>query len=70
MKVNSKKQPDLFTFDLPLAARANPVTYLKATVKDAATKKRLAAATIELIELTTGTILSTSTTDAKGRNSY
>jgi len=63
---NAKNQPDLFTFDLPPAARANPVTYLKATVKDASTQKRLPEATIELIELATGTILSTSTTDTKG----
>jgi len=63
---NSNKQPDLFTFDLPPAARANPVTYLKATVKDASTQKRLPEATIELIELASGTIMSTSTTDAKG----
>ncbi len=60
------KQPDIYSFELPLAARANPVTYVQATVKDATTQKVLPDATIELIELNTNTVISTSTTDQAG----
>lgn len=60
------KQPDIYSFELPLAARANPVTYVKATVKDGTTAKALANATIELIELNSGTVISTSKTDIAG----
>ena len=37
------KDLDIFTFELPEAARATPVTYLKAIVKDADTKEPLQA---------------------------
>lgn len=60
------KQPDIYSFELPAAVRANPVTYVQATVKEAGTNNILADANIELIELQTNTILSTSKTDKKG----
>lgn len=63
----AKRQPDIFTFDLPTSLQPNPVTYVKATVKDAITKKRIAKARIELIELSTGTTLSTAQTDEQGQ---
>lgn len=63
----AKRQPDIFTFDLPASLRPNPVTYVKAIVKDATTQKRIAKATIELIELSSGTILSTAQTDEQGQ---
>ncbi len=63
----SRKQADIFTFDLPASLRPNPVTYVKAIVRDASTKKRIAKATIELIELSSGTVLSTALTDEQGQ---
>ncbi len=63
----AKKQPDIFTFDLPDALRPNPVTYVKAIVRDANSQKRIAKANIELIELGSGTILSTALTDEQGQ---
>jgi len=59
-------QPDIFTFELPNALRPTPVTYVKATVKDAVTTKKLANAKIEVIDLMTNEIFSTSKTDAYG----
>ena len=50
-------QPDIYSFELPVAARANPVTYVQATVKEAGTKKILSGAKIELIELSTNTVI-------------
>ena len=63
----AKRQPDIFTFDLPTSLQPNPVTYVKAIVRDAATKKRIAKAKIELIELSTGTVLSSAQTDEQGQ---
>jgi len=60
------KQPDIYSFELPVAARANPVTYVQAIVKEAGTQQILADANIELIELSTNTIISTSKTDEQG----
>jgi len=60
------KQPDICSFELPVEARAPPVTYVKATVKEAGTKMILADANIELIELSTNTVLSSSKTDKQG----
>jgi len=37
----AKVDIDIYSFELPVAARANPVTYVKAIVKDADTKKPL-----------------------------
>ena len=65
--IASNKQPDIFRFDLPEALRPTPVTYVKATVKDASTNSLLADATIEIIELSSGMVLSTSKTDDKGQ---
>ena len=65
-KLLSRKQPDIFTFEMPEALRPTPVTYVKATVKDALTTKKLANAIIEVVDLTTNEIFATSTTDNKG----
>ena len=60
------KQPDIYSFELPVAARATPVTYVQATVKDGNSKKLLADANIELIELSSNTVISKSKTNAQG----
>jgi len=65
-KLTARRQPDIFTFELPKALQPTPVTYVKATVKDAVTTKKLANAKIEVIDLMTNEIFSTSKTDAKG----
>lgn len=65
-KLTSRRQPDLFTFEMPKALRPTPVTYVKATVKDAVTTQKLANATIEVVNLVTNEVFSTSKTDAKG----
>ena len=65
-KLTSKRQPDIFTFEMPKALRPTPVTYVKATVKDAVTTKKLANAKIEVIDLMTNEVFSTSKTDAYG----
>jgi len=65
-KRTSRKQPDLFTFEMPETLRPIPVTYVKATVKDAITTKKLANAKVEVINLLTDEVFSTSKTDAKG----
>ncbi|MFK7978366.1 MAG: OmpA family protein [Saprospiraceae bacterium] len=65
-KRTSRRQPDLFTFEMPQSLRPTPVTYIKATVKDALTTQKLANAKIEVVNLLTNEILSTSKTDAKG----
>ena len=59
-------EPDIFTFELPEQVRATPVTYIKAIVKDGATKELLVDATIELIELSSGVVLSNSKSDEQG----
>ena len=65
-KLTSKRQPDLFTFELPKALRPTPVTYVKATVKDAMTTQKLVNAKIEVINLITDEVFATSQTDEKG----
>lgn len=65
-KLTSRRQPDIFTFEMPAALRPTPVTYVKATVKDAVTTKKLANAKIEVIDLNTNEIFSSSKTDASG----
>ncbi len=65
-KLTSRRQPDLFTFEMPEALRPTPVTYVKATVKDAVTTQKLANAKIEVINLITDEIFATSQTDDKG----
>jgi len=49
---NKKLDIDIYSFELPEAARATPVTYVKAIVKDAGTKKPLQAYT-QLTNLST-----------------
>ncbi len=65
-KLTSRRQPDIFTFEVPKALRPTPVTYVKATVKDAVTTKKIANAKIEVIDLMTNEVFSTSKTDAYG----
>ncbi len=65
-KLTSRRQPDIFTFEMPKALRPTPVTYVKATVKDAVTTKKIANAKIEVIDLMTNEVFSTSKTDAYG----
>lgn len=65
-KVRSRKQPDIYSFELPVAIRPTPVTYVKATVKDAATTEKLKNARIELVNLANGQTIASSTTDEKG----
>lgn len=65
-KITSKRQPDLFTFEMPQALRPTPVTYVKATVKDALTTQKLANVKIEIVNLLTNEVFSTSKTDTKG----
>lgn len=56
---------DIYSFDLYEAARPNPVTYVKATVVDAVTKKPLIAK-LEIVELETGKTFATTVTEADG----
>jgi len=65
-KLLSRKQPDIFTFEMPIDLRPTPVTYVKATVKDALTTQKLANAKIEVVDLTTNQIFATSKTDYQG----
>ncbi len=53
---------DIYTFDLPLAAQPNYVTYVKGKIIDDVTRKTLTA-TIELIDLETGKVLQETTSD-------
>jgi outer membrane protein OmpA-like peptidoglycan-associated protein/Tfp pilus assembly protein PilF len=65
-KLKSKKQPDIFTFELPEHLRPNPVTYVKAQVKDALTKALLEQAEVAIVDLESNEIFSTSYTDING----
>jgi len=65
-KLTSKRQPDLFTFEMPESLRPTPVTYVKATVKDAITTQKIVNAEVAVINLLTDEIFATSKTDAKG----
>ena len=62
---NSRVDLDIFSFDLPEAARATPVTYVKAIVKDAFTKRPLRA-NAELTNLATQKINYDDVTDKSG----
>lgn len=57
---------DLYSFELYEEARPQPVTYVKAKVRDAATRKRLAGAKVEFMDLATETSHAFSTTDSEG----
>ena len=65
-KISSRKQPDIFTFEMPEHLRPTPVTYVKATVKDAVTTQKLANAKVELIDLVNNQIITSAKTDGKG----
>lgn len=56
---------DIYSFDLYEAARPNPVTYVKATVVDAASQKPIAAK-LEIVELETGKTFASAMTEADG----
>lgn len=64
-EANSRIDVDIFSFDLPEAARATPVTYVKAIVKDAFTKRPLQA-NAELTTLSTQKINYDDVTDKSG----
>lgn len=57
---------DLFSFELHEAARPQPVTYVKAKVRDAATRKKLAGAKVEFTDLATEKTHAFSMTDSDG----
>ncbi|MFT5801262.1 MAG: outer membrane protein OmpA-like peptidoglycan-associated protein, partial [Nonlabens sp.] len=57
---------DLFSFELYEEARPQPVTYVKATVRDAATRKKLAGAKVAFTDLETEKSHAFSTTDSDG----
>ncbi|MFK7809482.1 MAG: OmpA family protein [Saprospiraceae bacterium] len=63
---NGKVDLDLFQFELYEAARPKPVTYVKAKVRDAATRKKLAGAKVEFTDLSTEKVHAFSKTDADG----
>lgn len=63
--INARIDVDIFSFDLPAAARATPVTYVKAIVKDAETKRTLVAHA-ELTNLATQKINYDDVTDKSG----
>ena len=65
-KTNKKKaSADLYSFPLHEKARPLPVTYVKATISDAETTKKLRA-DVNIIDLKTGAIHSTIQTDNDG----
>ncbi len=64
-KKDSNKNTDLYKFELYEAARPQPVTYVKATVFDEITKKRLKAK-IDFVNLTTGKSHISAVTDENG----
>ena len=57
---------DLYTFELPQQARAKPVTYVKASVKDEATNKPLRNVVATLTVLNTNKEIATVRTDERG----
>lgn len=65
-KLSSRRQPDIFTFEMPESLRPTPVTYVKATVKDALTTRKLSSAKVEVINLLSNEVISVAKTDSKG----
>jgi outer membrane protein OmpA-like peptidoglycan-associated protein/tetratricopeptide (TPR) repeat protein len=57
---------DIFTFDLYEKIRPAPVTYVRATVRDAADKSILSNAKLEFVDLASQKIAALSTTDEAG----
>ncbi len=60
------KGTDIFYFELPAAIRPTPVTYVRATVKDATTQKAIPNAKASFINLKTAQTHLSATTDADG----
>ena len=56
---------DIYSFEMPESLRPKPVTYVKARVKDDATAKPVSAS-VEIIDLATGNVLTTSKSDCEG----
>ena len=61
---DSRGQLDIYSFELPAPLRASPVSYVKARVTDALSRKPMAAA-VELIRLSDGQMLTRSVSDPK-----
>lgn len=55
---------DIYSFELPTNVKADPVTYVKAIVTDGKTKTPLKA-NVQLLDIETGGIITTSTSDSK-----
>lgn len=56
---------DIYSFEMPESLRPQPVTYVKARVKDDATAKPISAS-VEIIDLATGNVLTQSKSDCEG----
>jgi tetratricopeptide (TPR) repeat protein len=63
---NKANSYDIFTFDLYEKIRPAPVTYVRATVRDAADKSILSNAKLEFVDLASQKIAALSTTDEAG----
>jgi len=61
-----KADLDLYSFELYEEARPQPVTYVKANVTDAETRKKLSEAKVEFIDLSNNKVHAFSKTDADG----
>ncbi len=61
----SKGTTDIYSFELPVQARPQPATYVKATVTDASIGKALIAK-VEFTDLATGQVFATAETEADG----
>ncbi|MEM8526501.1 MAG: OmpA family protein [Bacteroidota bacterium] len=57
---------DIYTFELPEKMRPDPVTYVKATVRDAITKRRIKGAAAEFVALRKASVHAQAKTDHKG----
>lgn len=60
-----KGTTDIYSFELPVQFRPQPVTYVEAAVTDAVTKKSIVAQ-VEFVELGSGKIYAAATTEADG----
>jgi flagellar motor protein MotB len=60
-----KGTTDIYSFELPASARPLPVTYVKATIRDAVTLQPIIAK-VEFTELTSGKTYASATTEADG----
>lgn len=65
LKAQSPKHINLYSFELPVAVQAQPVTYIKAQVRDAVTQQNLVAR-IEVLDLLTQKIIAQSRTTDSG----